>query len=139
MCLSRLIPEERKQFITMQKEKDYYIGWKWFRPKGNQLTALYVPTKNYTEKHWLDEKDFRPIRSKGNDYIQFSCGDGQYPAGFHTFVDNMQARYWIDMMDSQRNPKILRKIYFKDVKVIGEDMFFIPTVVVGKIFIIGEK
>jgi hypothetical protein len=131
-----LVPEERQQFITIQKEKDYYVGWKWFRLKGDQLVSLYVKTKNYIEKEWLDEKDFRP---KGYDYINFTYGDGQYPAGFHIFFDNMQARYWIDMMDPKSEDKLLRKVYFKDIKAIGEDTFFIPTVVVGKMFITGEK
>lgn len=136
MCLTRLVPEERQQFITIQKEKDYYIGWKWFRQKGNQLTALYVQTKNYIEKQWLDEKNFRP---KGYDYIKFTYGDGQYPSGFHVFFDNMQSRYWIDMMEPRSTNNVLKKVYFKDIKVVGEDTFCIPVCVVGKIFIIGES
>jgi hypothetical protein len=136
MCLTKLVPEERQQFITIEKEKDYYIGWKWFRQKGNQLAPLYVQTKNYIEKEWLDEKDFRP---QGYDYINFTYGNGKYPAGFHVFLDNMQARYWIDMMDPKLENKLLKKVYFKDIKVVGEDMFFIPTIVVGKMFITGEK
>jgi hypothetical protein len=138
MCLSRLIPVNRQQFIKIEKKYDSYIGWKWFRIKGNQnqLTALYMKTKNYIEKQWLFEEDFRP---KEKISIQFTYGGGSYPSGFHVFLDNMQSRYWIDMMDPGGNPKVLKKVYYKDIRVIGEDMFNIPTVVVGKIFIIGEK
>lgn len=87
MCQDKLI-----NYVGPKKEVIH--GWKVFKQKNGELYSRDVKTyKKLKIKQWLHEKDYRLYYNK--EYIEPAFeGGGKYTTGFHTFLNEEDAKAW---------------------------------------------